>query len=67
MVVKLPVLGRVRAMAVTGRRSWSERERRRLSELDGGVVATRPGSERGEQRRKSSGQAGVTPVRNPDR
>jgi hypothetical protein len=29
-------------------------------------VATRPRSKRGEQRRKSSGRAGVTPVRNSD-
>jgi hypothetical protein len=42
----------------------SQRGGRRLGELDGGVVATRPRSERGKQRRKISGRAGVTPVRN---
>jgi hypothetical protein len=39
----------------------------RLGKLDGGVVATRPRSRRGKRRRKSSGRAGVTPVRNSGR
>jgi hypothetical protein len=44
-----------------------QRGGRRLGELDDGVVATRPRSERGERRRKSSGWAEVTPVRNSGR
>jgi hypothetical protein len=38
-----------------------------LSELTGVALATRPGSERGERRRKGSGRVGATPVRNRDR
>ena len=44
-----------------------QRGGRRLDEIDGGGVATRPSSERGERWRKSSRQAGVTPVRNSGR
>jgi hypothetical protein len=40
--------------------------RGRLDELDVGVVATRPGSERGERWRKGSGRVGAIPVRNSD-
>jgi hypothetical protein len=36
---------------------------RRLGELDGGVVAMRLGSERGERRGKGFGRVGITPVR----
>jgi hypothetical protein len=43
------------------------RWRRRLDELDAGVVATRTGSERGKRRGKSSGRARVTLVRNSGR
>jgi hypothetical protein len=52
---------------VSGVAGVGQRGGRRLSELDGGVVATRPRSERGNRRRKSSGQAEVTPVRNSGR
>jgi hypothetical protein len=44
-----------------------QRGGRRLGELDGGVVATRLRSERGNQRKNSSRRAGVTPVRNSGR
>jgi hypothetical protein len=44
-----------------------QRGGRRLGELDGGGVTTRPRSERGKRRRKSSGQAGVTLVTNSGR
>jgi hypothetical protein len=44
-----------------------QRGGRRLGDLDGRVVSTRPRSERGEQWRKSSRRARVTPVRNSGR
>jgi hypothetical protein len=44
-----------------------QRGGRRLGKLDGGVVATRPRSERGNRRRKSSRRVRVTPVRNSGR
>jgi hypothetical protein len=40
---------------------------RRTGEHTGGVLATRPGPEMGEQKRESSKQFGVTPARNPGR
>jgi hypothetical protein len=43
-----------------------QNRRGRLGEVAGGVVATRPGSERGERRRKGSERVGVIPVRNSD-
>jgi hypothetical protein len=44
-----------------------QKQRGRLGELAGGVLTTRPGSERGERRRKGSRRVGVTPVRDSDR
>jgi hypothetical protein len=44
-----------------------QKRRGRLDELHGGALTTRPGSERGERRRKGSGRVGATPVRNHDR
>jgi hypothetical protein len=41
--------------------------RGRHDELTGGVVATRPGSDRGERRGKGSRRVGVTPVRDSGR
>jgi hypothetical protein len=38
-----------------------------LGEFTGGALTMRPGSERGERRRKGSRQVGATPVRNRDR
>jgi hypothetical protein len=41
-----------------------QKRRGALGGLTGGALATRPGSERGEWRRKGSGRVGATPVRN---
>jgi hypothetical protein len=40
-----------------------QKRRGRHGELAGGVLTTRPRSERGERRRKGSGRVGVTPMR----
>jgi hypothetical protein len=45
----------------------SQKRRGRLCELTGGALTTRPGSERGERRRKGSGRVGATPARNRGR
>jgi hypothetical protein len=43
------------------------KQRGRRGELTDGDLTTRPGSERGEWRRKGSGRVRVVPVRNFDR
>jgi hypothetical protein len=44
-----------------------QKRRERLGKLTGGALTTRPGSERGERRRKGSGRVGATPARNRGR
>jgi hypothetical protein len=44
-----------------------QKRRGALGKLTGGALITRPGSERGERRRKGSRRVGATPVRNCSR